>query len=97
MINRVSGGLCKKKTVLQNYLSGPQVELFEGWQLNKLLSTGTGDIGEGQTQVFKVPKGARAQQAGKISVLNREDSTVKCIISYTHIYYIITKYHIITK
>lgn len=51
------------------YLSGPQVELLEGGQLDKLLCTGTGDIGEGQTQVLQVTKRARTQQTGQIGVL----------------------------
>lgn len=62
---------------LQDYLSGPQVELFKGRQLDELLSAGTGDVGKGQTQVFKVPKGSRAQQASKISVLHEEHNTVR--------------------
>lgn len=70
------GGL-SERTALQDYLSGPQVELFEGRQLDELLSAGTGDVGEGQAQVFQVPKGARAQQAGKISILDREFHAVR--------------------
>lgn len=76
MINRASGGL-SERMVLQDYLSGPQVELFEGWQLDELLSAGTGDIGEGQTQVFQVPEGARAQQAGKIGILCEKHGTIR--------------------
>lgn len=40
------------------YLRGPQVQLFERGQLDELLGTGTGDVGEGQTQVLQVPEGA---------------------------------------
>lgn len=71
MINRLS------VILITRYLSGPQVELFEGWQLDELLGAGTGDVGEGQTQVFQITKGARAQQAGKICVLHKERSTVR--------------------
>lgn len=53
-------------------LGGPQVELFERGQLDELFSTGTGDVGKGKTQVLQVPKGARAQQPGKVCILLRD-------------------------
>lgn len=74
MVYRVFGSL-SESTARQDYLSGPQVELFEGRQLDELLSAGTGDISEGQTQVLQVPKGARAQQTSKISILYKEQNS----------------------
>ena len=50
-------------------LCRPEVELFERGELDELLSTGTGDVGEGQTQVLQVPKGTGAKQPGQVSVL----------------------------
>lgn len=51
------------------YLSGPQVQLLERRQFDEVLSAGTGYVGEGQTEVLQVSKGARAQQTSQVSIL----------------------------
>lgn len=51
------------------HLRGPQIELLEGRQFDEVLGAGTGDVGEGQAEVLQVSKGARAQQAGQVRVL----------------------------
>lgn len=52
-----------------HYLSGPQVELLERRQFDEVLRAGTGDVGEGQTEVLQVAEGAGAQQTRQVSVL----------------------------
>lgn len=54
------------------YLSGPQVQLLERRQFDEVLSAGTGYIGEGQTEVLQVSKGARAQQTSQVCVLQTD-------------------------
>lgn len=51
------------------HLRGPQIELLEGRQFDEVLGAGTGDVGEGQAEVLQVSKGARAQQAGQVRIL----------------------------
>lgn len=43
-----------------------------------MLSAGTGYVGEGQTEVLQVSKGARAQQASQVSVLQRAAGLGQC-------------------
>lgn len=51
------------------HLRGPQIELLERRQFDEVLGAGTGDVGEGQAEVLQVSKGARAQQAGQVRIL----------------------------
>lgn len=51
------------------HLRGPQIELLEGRQFDEVLGAGTGDVGEGQAEVLQVSKGAGAQQAGQVRIL----------------------------
>jgi hypothetical protein len=59
----------RKRAGWGGHLRGPQIELLEGRQFDEVLGAGTGDVGEGQAEVLQVSKGARAQQAGQVRIL----------------------------
>lgn len=59
------------------HLRGPQIELLEGRQFDEVLGAGTGDVGEGQAEVLQVSKGARAQEAGQVRILQWVGMTLR--------------------